>query len=67
MGDRLTITLDNKKVLKHLKAHPKITSLGLVAGINKTTQGRLQKSLNNWIEAGEDFPALVARVSKVFS
>ena len=36
MGDRLTITLDNKKVLKHLKAHPKITSLGLVAGINKT-------------------------------
>lgn len=39
----------------------------LVSGINKTTQSRLQKSLNNWIEAGEDFPALVTRVSKVFS
>lgn len=39
----------------------------LVTGINSTTQGRLQKSIANWIEAGEDFPSLVARVQKVFS
>ena len=39
----------------------------LVTGIDKTTQGALQTALNNWITAGEDFPALIARVQLVFS
>jgi len=39
----------------------------LISGINETTAARLQAAINNWIEAGEDFPALVSRVQEIFS
>lgn len=41
-------------------------SYSLISGINDTTRKRLQASINNWIEAGETFPDLVARVQKIF-
>lgn len=39
----------------------------LITGINETTAARLQAAINNWIEAGEDFPALVARVQEIYA
>ena len=39
----------------------------LVSGLNGTTQKRLQAALGNWVEAGETFPDLVARVEKIFN
>jgi len=40
---------------------------GLITGINETTAARLQAAINSWIEVGEDFPALVARVQEIFA
>ena len=39
----------------------------LISGINDTTKQQLQAGINNWIEAGETFPDLVARVQKIYA
>ena len=58
-----TVKLDNKKLLKHLKAMPKVVQSGIVAGINKTaTQSR-----NVGIKAMTKVYTLpAARVKKAF-
>jgi len=38
----------------------------LVGGITATTQGRMQRAMRAWVEAGETFPELVERVNVIF-
>lgn len=48
-------------------AWAKTYTYSLISDINDTTRQQLQASINNWIEVGETFPDLVARVQKIYA
>lgn len=61
------ISIDMDLVNAQAAEWARIYTYDLISGINKTTQARLQQAINNWIEAGEDFPSLVQRVQDIFN